>query len=91
MEKKDRLRLLAAEAAISANEPALAMHHARQPCVTWPHSSTVWNVVCKATLTAQAMIRQTQKSAALLAASVNDSLALKLVNGHCYAYDVRPP
>jgi len=45
IERKDRLRLLAAEAALAAHEPALAMHHVRQPCVTWPHCSAVWNVV----------------------------------------------
>ena len=89
-EKRDLLRLRAAEAAVAAGEPALAMHHVRQVCATWPGSATVWNVLCQATITVPTMLRQAHKAVAVQALEAEESLAMRLINGHCQAIDVSP-
>lgn len=87
-EKRDTLRLAAAQAAIAACEPALAIHHLRHVCITWPHSAAVWNLLCQATIAAPAMIRQAHHTIAVLALEDKENLAMRLVNGHCHASDV---
>ncbi len=82
------LRLRAAEAAVAAGEPVLAMHHVRQICGTWPSSATVWNVLCQATISMPNVLRQAHKTVAVQALVVKESLAMRLINGHCQALDV---
>ena len=89
-EKRDILRLRAAEAAVAAGEPALAMHHVRQVCATWPGSAAVWNVLCQATITVPSMLRQAHRTVAVQALEAEESLAMRLINGHCQAIDVSP-
>lgn len=86
-EKRDTLRLAAAEAAVTAGEPALAMHHIRHVCATWPQSAAVWNVLCQATIAAPTMIRQANKTVAALSVDFQDNLSMRLINGHSQALD----
>lgn len=89
-EKRDTLRLVAAEAAVAAGEPALAMHHVRHICATWPQSAAVWNVLCQATIQAPGMSRQASKTVAALSLEAEDSPSMRLINGHCQALNVCP-
>lgn len=86
--KKDTLRVLAAEAALAAGEPALATYHLRFVLENWPHSTAVWNLFCEAAARL-GTLKHVQKTAAQLRQSVHDCVALKLVHGHCLAFGVR--
>lgn len=85
--KKESLRVLAAEAALSAGEPALALFHLRYACEGCPYSVPVWNLFCEAA-TDLGTLKQAQRTASMLKQMINDCLPLKLVHGHCLSLNV---
>ena len=87
--RKEGLRLLAAEAALAAGEPAQAMTHIKGACASWPHSTSLWNLFSRAA-TALGNMRQGQKVASLLRQTAPDSVPLKLISGHCHCLGVSP-
>lgn len=87
-DRRDGLRLVAAEAAIAAGEPSVAVHHMRQACESFSLSNAVWNRVCQASIPAPNLLRQMQKTLALKSLDAKDNLAMRLMKGHCQALEV---
>ena len=85
--RKEALRLLAAEAALAAGEPAQALTHIKAACTSWPHSVSLWNLFSRAA-TALGNMRQGQKVASLLHQTAPDSVPLRLISGHCHCLGV---
>ena len=87
--KKESLRVLAAEAALIASEPALALFHLRYAAENCPYSIPIWNMFCEAAAD-MGSLKQAQRAASILKQTISDCLPLKLVHGHCLSLNVMP-
>lgn len=85
--KRDKVRIQCAIAALNAGEPAQALEQIRHTLSTWHNVNMPWNIFSKAA-TAQGSLRNVQKLLFVMSQSFPKCLPLRLTIGHYHSMNV---